>query len=467
MTRLPSFFESPHALAGLDSHESILVGLSGGADSVSLLHILCDYARVAGCKIYAAHINHNIRTDEYGYEAQRDEDFCYALCRKLNIPLFVKKVDIPSLSKESGVSLEGCARDERYKFFSEIMLEHSIKILALAHNANDNLETQIFNLCRGSSVLGMEGIKKKRELEGNFGVVVRPLILATKAQILDFCAENSISYMTDSTNFELDATRNKIRHKIIPELEAIFPSASASSARLSESARECYDFVASEAQKIMDEHLVCENKRLSIKIDVLCKLHIALQKHIIAYMQKQLDIMPEHIHICNALALASRAQPHSRISLPQNRVMAIEDLSLVAYEEFLEDTKKEFFDYPLHRGFNILDGDEFAVGIYDKDEENVDSVYTLYTYCYVKCDTMNNMHARQRLSGDKIIDGGNTKSLKKLMCDKKVPTQHRDKLPIICSGEQIIYIPLCAVSDGAKAKNDNSYVKICIYKKGK
>ena len=467
MTRLPSFFESPHALADLDSHESILVGLSGGADSVSLLHILCDYAKNVGCKIYAAHINHNIRTDEYGYEAQRDEDFCYDLCHRLNVPLFVKKVDVPSLARESGVSLEGCARDERYKFFLSIMHEHNIKILALAHNANDNLETQIFNLCRGSSVVGMEGIKKKRELDGNFGRVVRPLILATKAQILDFCAENSISYMTDSTNFELDATRNKIRHRIIPELEAIFPSASASSARLSESARECYDFVATEAQRIIDEHLVCKNGRLSIKTDVLSKLHIALQKHIIAYMQRQLDIMPEHIHIVSALSLASKAQPHSRISLPKNRVMAIEDSNLVAYEELLEDDEKKFFDYPLYRGFNILDGDEFAVGIYDKDEENVESVYTLYTYCYAKCDTITNMHARQRLSGDKIIDGGNTKSVKKLMCDKKVPLKHRDKLPIICSGEQIIYIPLCAVSDSAKVKNDNSYVKICIYKKGK
>ena len=466
MTRLPSFFESPHALAGFDTTESILVGLSGGADSVSLLHILRDYAKDVGCKIYAAHINHNIRTYDYNNEAERDEQFCISLCRELDIELFIKKVDIPSLAKSQKISLEGCARDERYKFFSSVMKDKNIKILSLAHNANDNLETQIFNLCRGSSVFGMEGIKKARELDGDGNMLTRPLILATKAQILDYCHKNNIKYVTDSTNFELDATRNKIRLGIIPELEKIFESCASASTRLSESAHEFSDFVITEVKKIIDEHLLFDGEKYIMPLGALQSVHIAPKKYIISDIFKKFDVSLEYVHIDAIINLLKKAIPHSSLSMPKGMTCAIENNSLEIYRA-TEKKSIPFFDVPLNFGLNEIDGTDFAVGVYsDNFEDTVDSVYTLYTYSYVKCDKMNDMHVRQRKSGDKILDGANTKSVKKLLCDKKVSLDIRDRLPIVCCGDEIIYIPLCAVSDSAKVNKEQSCVKICIYKKG-
>ena len=464
MLGLPSFFESPHALTKTDVNESILVGLSGGKDSVALLHILNTYAKSVGCKLYAAHVNHGIRTDAYGNEALRDESFCRELCCRLGIPLFIKKLDIPALSKETKTSLEGCARDERYKFFSCVMKENGIKLLALAHNANDNLETQIFNLCRGSSVVGIEGIKKVRKMDGEL-LVVRPILMAGEDEIIEYCKSNSLEFMIDSTNFELDAMRNKIRHKIIPELEALFPKATRSSGRLSALASEQNDFILSEANKLLDKHLVIESGVYKLPLCEISKLHIALVRTLICEVYKKLQISLEFSHIEAGVELIFKGVPHSLIDLPRGAVLKIEDGYMLSYIG-KEEKEQDFFDIPLNEGLNEIN-DSFAIYICRDDKVFVDSVYTLYTYAHVKCDTIKNMHARRRISGDKILDGGNRKSLKKLLCDKKVPLSLRDSLPIVCLGDEIIYIPLCAVSDSVKTDEKNSYVKICIYKKGK
>lgn len=465
MLGLPSFFESPHALTKTDVKESILVGLSGGKDSVALLHILHTYAEGVGCKLYAAHINHGIRTEEYNNEAIRDEKFCSELCKALRIPLFIKRLDIPFLAKKSKTSIEGCAREERYKFFSCVMRENGIKLLALAHNANDNLETQIFNLCRGSSVVGIEGIKKVRRMDMADGYVVRPILTAGTGDIMEYCRVNSLEFMTDSTNFELDATRNKIRHKIIPELEALFPASIRSSGRLSALASEQNDFILSESKKFTDRHLSFENGVYSLPLHALSTLHTALMRTVIVEVYKKLLISLEFSHIDAAVELIMKGAPHSSIDLPGMAVLSIEDGQALAYIG-KEKKCQDFFDVPLSYGLNEIN-DTFAVYICRGDEEFVDSVYTLYTYALLKCDTITDMHARQRISGDKIFDGGNHKSVKKLLCDKKIPLSYRDALPIVCLGDEIIYIPLCAVSDNAKVKKENSYVKICIYKKEK
>ena len=137
---LPKEFKAPPTLSGLPKDASILVGFSGGADSSALLLMLKIYSEQSGAKIYAAHLNHGIR----GAEADRDESFCREFAKSLDIEFFSLKLDIPSIAKKSGESIESAARNARYDFFNKIMSENSIPILATAHNADDNLETVIF-----------------------------------------------------------------------------------------------------------------------------------------------------------------------------------------------------------------------------------------------------------------------------------------------------------------------------------
>ena len=198
----------------LSGGDSVIIALSGGADSVTLLSVLNSIKEKYNLKLYAAHLNHGIR----GEEADNDEKFCKVLCENYNVQLFVKHIDVPKLCTEQKISAELCGRNERYKFFDELSAKLNAKV-ATAHTASDNAETLLFNLCRGSSLAGAAAIPPKR------GNIIRPLITLTRNEIESYCAENSLSYVTDSTNMSDSYTRNKIRHKVIPALKEVNPQA--------------------------------------------------------------------------------------------------------------------------------------------------------------------------------------------------------------------------------------------------
>ena len=185
-------------------NRNITVALSGGADSMALLSVLLEIKGEFSLNITAAHFNHRIR----GAEADRDEAFVKEYCEKKGVELFLGSGDVPSYAKEQGLSLELAARELRYEFLKSVSKGN----VATAHTASDNAETVIFNLTRGSGAEGLCGIPPKRD------IFIRPLILATREQIEEYCKENDIPFVNDSTNFCDDYTRNKIRHNVIPVL---------------------------------------------------------------------------------------------------------------------------------------------------------------------------------------------------------------------------------------------------------
>lgn len=193
----------------LKSGDRIIVALSGGADSVCLLHILNSLKENFNITLEAVHINHCIR----GKESDGDEDFCTRLCNNLNIPIKVYRIDIPKLTKLSGKSTEETARDIRYEKFAECAGENGK--IATAHTLSDNAETVIFNMIRGTGLKGLCGIPPVR------GNIIRPLINITREQVEDFLNHINQDFKTDSTNLSDDYTRNKIRHKIIPIMQEI------------------------------------------------------------------------------------------------------------------------------------------------------------------------------------------------------------------------------------------------------
>ena len=191
----------------LENTDEIIVGFSGGADSTCLLYILNLLKDEFDFKIHAAHVNHSLR----GNESERDEKFVRDFCEKNSIKLSVLKVDIFKMSKIEGKSLEECGREVRYNFFNSLCANKSK--IATAHNLNDCEETMFFNLTRGSGLKGLCSIPAVREN------IIRPLIRCSRDEIENFCKENSIQYVTDSSNLSDDYTRNKIRHNIIPILK--------------------------------------------------------------------------------------------------------------------------------------------------------------------------------------------------------------------------------------------------------
>ena len=456
---LPSYFKDPHALAGLDEREPILVALSGGADSSALLHLLCALRQKRDFPLYAAHVNHNIRTEAFDNEAARDEGFCLSLCASLGVELFVHNADVPQIANNEGKSLETAARDVRYDFFAKIMEQKGIPILATAHNADDNFETQIFNLCRGCGIEGISGIPTVRPLcKGGHRVAVRPLLSATKQEILELCHQNGIEYVSDSTNFEDDCTRNKLRLNLIPMLREIFPSPEKSGTRLSDAAREDNDFILSEAKRFLEN---CE----SINTRQLSALHPAVAKRVIKLrFEESFPAGLEKIHVDEILKFTSSGKNGS-ISLPALSKAVFADGKLTFEPDKTEKEATESYKIPLSEGFTPINGTNFAVCITKcgYGQPTIDNSYSLYASADLKGET-SELYAKNRLAGDTILDGGVHKKLKKLMCDKKVPLADRDTLPLIFSKEEIIYAPLCAVSDSTRAKKTEREFNISIYK---
>lgn len=456
---LPNFFTSPHSIAATGDSEPVLVALSGGADSSALLHILCRYRETRPFRLCAAHVNHNIRTEEYNNEAMRDQQFCAELCRALNVELFIADVDIPALAQISGNSLETEARIARYSFFAEVMKANGIKILATAHNADDNLETQIFNLCRGCGIEGICGIPQARSFDSvPDGVIVRPILGASKSEILDFCRTNKIDYVTDSTNSEDDYTRNAIRLRVIPELRKLFTSPERSAARLSKSAAEDNNLLLAEAKEYLETHSE------PLVRSELEKMHPAMSKRILMLaFKKHTRASIEAFHLEEIIKFIASGKTGA-LSLP-GRIRVVISNSKVAFEdEAAAKVVTEPYNIPLFEGDNATPCGRFTVRL-SKAMESVDETpkSAEYASAFISNVSISSLRMTTRQSGDKIYDGGVGKKLKKLMCDRKIESSIRDLLPIIRLGDEIVYVPRCAVADKYRANKHNSEYKITVY----
>lgn len=451
---LPSGFRSPALLSGMSEDTPILVGLSGGADSSALLHMLSVYREQSGAKIYAAHVNHGIR----GAEADRDEEFCREYAGSLGVEIFVLRADVPALAKERGESVETAARGLRYSYFEQIMRENNIPILATAHNANDNLETVIFNIARGSGLSGVCGIPECRRTD--HGIVIRPILSMEKREIIEYCRDNAISFVTDSTNIDTDYTRNLIRAEIIPVMQRINSGAVKNAIRMSESLREdmlCLDHMA-------DELIERQADRSSIGLQSFRSAPASVANRALIKLYGELTggKTLEMTHVNALRELAARAVPHSSVSLPAGIVGVIEREALCLCTE-TKIPEAEDYSIALCEGSNPIS--QTNTEIFIGNSQNAKNVYKKAIILYIdSAKIKGELFARSRKPGDSIRTRGMTKSLKKLLCEKKIPLELRARLPIICDSDGTLAVPFVAIRDGMSAdQNSDRAMAIHIY----
>ena len=177
----------------IEKQDKVLIALSGGPDSVCMLHILYKLKEVFDIELGAIHINHMLRGDE----SDKDEEYIIRLCSELGINYYVKRIDIECVANKEGVSLEVAGRNERYKAFEEIRKEHGYNKIAVAHNENDQAETVIMRMMRGTGLEGLTGIKSKRK-DG----IIRPILCLKRNEIEDYCKENNLNPRIDKSNHE-------------------------------------------------------------------------------------------------------------------------------------------------------------------------------------------------------------------------------------------------------------------------
>lgn len=250
-----------------EKNDKVLIGVSGGPDSMSLLLIL----HSLGYDICVAHINHGLREN-----ANFEEEFVLNYCNNKNIPCFVKKINLKE--NLNGMSTEEAGRKARYDFFEEICLKENCNKIATAHNSNDNAETVIMNMIRGSGLTGLRGIEPIR------GKIVRPLIEISRQEIEEFCAENDINPCYDESNAETTYTRNKIRLELIPYIRKNVNSNVISNInRMSEIIAEEERFISNVVEEAFQNILVNEtlNEKVVCNLKLFNKLDIVIRKRLI------------------------------------------------------------------------------------------------------------------------------------------------------------------------------------------
>ena len=406
----------------LENTDEVVVGFSGGADSVCLLHILNSLKNVFGYSLKAVHINHGIRGDE----ANRDEYFAKDFCLKYEISFQAFSFNCIEEAEKSKETLEECGRRLRYESFNSVCSEKSK--IATAHNANDNAETIIFNITRGTSVKGVCGIPFVRDN------IIRPLLYCSRNEIEGYCTENSLSYVTDSTNSEVEYTRNKIRHLVLPVLEEINPLYIASFNALSENAKAVTNYLFNDTEKLIQQAVIGDyiyNKNILINAD----------KAIVYEM------------------LCSEFSAYSNLILDRKKVLALYDLlinggRLQLYGNIFAEVKKDYLRF--YRTKYSLANDviditqlpfEELFGNYviklEENTNNLKIVNQIDTIDMIDCNTVSgNLVLRTRRAGDSFTfpKRNVTKTLKKLFTEENIPIEIRDEIPVISDDVGIVWV---------------------------
>ncbi len=255
------------------SNDRIILGVSGGPDSVALLSLLVDANRVKSSysEIIVAHFNHSIR----GKESDEDERFVVNLAKKFDFPIVTESRDIIEIAHDRKLSLEEAAREERYRFFKNVAAKVNADIIAVGHIADDNAETVLHRIIRGTGIVGISGIRPKRKLvRGSEIDLVRPLLFTWRKDIIAYLKEKNISYRVDSTNVERDKFRNKIRMELIPLLEKGYnPEIKKSLVRLGETAGQNNDFLDAKANDLFKGILLKNGKTDKCCSEIVLDIH--------------------------------------------------------------------------------------------------------------------------------------------------------------------------------------------------
>ena len=448
---------------------TVIAAYSGGADSSCLLHHLYHWCAEHGVFLAAAHVNHGIREED----ADRDEAFCRQTCENLGIPLYVRRVNVPELARENSRGLEETARIVRYAFFDEVSEQltgsPTAALVATAHNADDHLETVLFHLLRGSGTRGLCGIDPLRD-----GRFLRPLIADTGADIRRWCAEHGIAYVTDVTNADTEYTRNLIRHTVVPPMLGVSDHPQKAVLRMSALLRQDNDFLDSTAGQYLPAGAV------SVERDTLNALHPAIASRVLIRMYQNTGSgsTPEERHIREMLRLSASGGTDFTLSLPGNIRFSANRHTVRFTEEPLrirektpespETSDEIVFTYPTDG--NRFENERFVIRFSPnghannfQEDENIYKLFICRTFCFDKIK--DGLQIRYRRPGDTCVFGGMTRKVKKLFIDRKLTAEEKSSLPLLLSGDEILWIPLFPPRDDVLAKENEPGLTVAFYEK--
>ena len=437
----------------------VVVGFSGGADSVSLLYRLLELREFLEIKVEAVHLNHCLR----GEESLRDENFVREFCRQNQVPLQVKRIEVANLAAQTGLSVETCGREERYRFFREAAGDDGI--IATAHTLSDDMETVIFHMIRGTALKGLCGIPAVR------GNVVRPLLQCTREDVEDYCRRRGLSFVTDSSNFSTDYLRNKIRAEIIPKFFEINPAADRSFTRmkaaLQKDERYLDKFVRNLWEQMQKDGFLSlepivgqpEAVIFRIAVKVLEQYSFSLEYQNVQKVAGLLlsengrQEMGRHVYLRTKGRRLFLEAPVPEIPFFQwDAVLPDEGGThqiTVAYDEVSTDVQVR-----RKRSLNLQ-------VLSQKDAVHFEKIYKNLLIFALDYDTIiGKLVFRQKLAGDRLktLKSNGTKTVKKFFNEKKVPLANRQRALVVCDRAGILAVEFLGVSERTAVTEDTKRV---------
>lgn len=419
------------------NNEKTLVGFSGGADSVTLLHAL--YTLLGKERLVALHINHMLR----GKEADGDEEFCRDFCQAREIPFLSRKIDVKALCGESG--FEEAARNVRYKAFEEAAAAMQCTTVSLAHTASDNLETMIFHLCRGAGASGLSGIPAWRPL--GKCTVVRPLLDVTREEILAYAEENGLPFRTDSTNTDTAYTRNFIRSEIVPLMKRINTSVEENARFAASAVSDLQSYAESAAEDFLQAYAQAD-----VPVSALQKLSSAVRYPVLEALYRKNG--GETLSRSQAVALdrlITQKKTGASVSLSGNLIARLDGESLRFFHNDVENDSK-LWKTTLSFGKNQLGANVFLY-VGEKPEGN----FRFCAAAKIEKASLTTLFARPRENGEAYRFGGMTRKLKKLLCGESLAAKKR---PVVCDKDGVIWLPGFPVADGKEGEITIYYVEV-------
>ena len=432
----------------------IVLGVSGGADSVCLFLMLKELSAEMNLKLMVVHINHGIR----GEEALQDADFVENLCRTNNIQFRGYEFNIPLISKEKNISIEEAGREIRYETFVKVMEEISADSIAVAHNENDSVETVLLSLFRGTGIKGLTGIQPVR------GKIIRPLLCMKRKEIEQYLEEKNASYRNDSTNSQYIYARNRIRNIIIPEIRNINEAAEDNILVTARQLQEIEEFL----QKITLENYSGSDMLISD----LKKLDVVIQRRIIRKAIEDVSGRLKDVTFTNIKDVLSLLDKEvgKTIHLPYD-LIAIKkyDSILIKKRVDKDESQHIMFEIKVPGEFCLANNQgRLQVSVFKREEigEIEEKIYTKFLdYDKIK-DTL---YLRNRINGDyfKINREGNTKKIKSYFIDEKIPLKERDKILLIAQGNHVLWIIGHRISEEFKVTETTQNIIKFEYDRGK
>jgi len=426
----------------IENDDIIVVGFSGGPDSVFLVEMLKKLQHFFNFKIYLVHINHLLR----GEDADSDENFSFEYAKKNNLEIFIKRIPVKEIAKEIGKTLEEVGREERYKFFSEIYEKVGATKIATAHNKDDQIETFLFRLIRGTSLQGLEGIKIKNNN------VIRPISEIYKKDILEYLNKNEIQYKIDKTNFENEFTRNSIRLDLIPFIEErynikfkdkIFSLIKEIRENNQNNSLNLSDYTDSE------NRIILEKTKFLSNFDKKNLLSLFLNKKNIEVNRNKIDEISSLI----------KSNGTKKIDLDKS-YRIVKDYTYL----YIEDKKENCVinnnviqvKIPSEQIF-----DNFKITVSTVENLDIPKQKNQYLLDAIYNDII---EVRYRKEGDRIFLGEkHSKKIKEIFIDQKIPKDIRDRLPIFLYNNTIFWIYNVKKAYIPKInKNENKLIKVLI-----